>query len=486
VIRDAAGLAAAEAILAVLGTGLLFAFGTWRRLPRWSRPGPALFAGHAGFAAGMTPLVYLGVSPTPVVVGALAAVALGGGWAFDRRRRGQPPAVVQASRAGFAAAAVLAVPVVLLAVRASLKPVSDVDALLDWTLKARMLAGHGGTLIGALDVRYLTGSTYRYVNPEYPLGVPALQAFNLHMFGPNTDLRVLHGSAIVMFAAFMATTWMLLRPRCRPAPLVGGLLLVTLLPSFVAVAVFAQWDFMLALFVTATATSLWLWLTGDGDDRLALAALFAAACLATKMDGIGFAGSTFLIAAGACAWRRRWWELRKLAVAGAAAAATAVPWQIFNRVYGLHERAIRPSPARMLRQTGDLPEIVRRIGHIGVGPHWGWVAPLALGAAVWLIILRTDLDLAVPFVALVAAQVFVLVVAYWNHAIALGPLMGASLSRVIATPQLVCATALPLLLERWWARWQPGAVLDARPIPGNAAQRNAVGGDGIEPPTPCL
>ena len=97
----------------------------------------------------------------------------------------------------------------------------------------------------------------------------------------------------------------------------------------------------------------------------------------------------------------------------------------------------------MLRQTGDLPEIVRRIGHIGVGPHWGWVAPLALGAAVWLIILRTDLDLAVPFVALVATQVFVLVVAYWNHAITLGPLMGASLSRVIArTPPLRWVDAL--------------------------------------------
>jgi hypothetical protein len=455
VIRDAAGLAVAELILAVLGTGLLLSFGTWRRLPRWSRPGPALFAGHAGFAVGMTPLVYLGLSPTPAVAGALAATALAAGWAIDRRRGRPEAAAASVSRAGLAAAAVLAAPVALLAVRASLRPVSDDDALLDWTLKARMLAGHGGALTGALDVRFLTGSTYRYVNPEYPLGVPVLQALDLHLFRPNTDMRLLHGSAIVMFAAFMATTWVLLRPRCRPAPLVGGFLVVTVAPSFVAVAVFAQWDFMLALFATAMATSLWLWLTGDRDDTLALAALFAAACLATKMDGTGYAGCAFLVAAGACVWRRRWSELRRLGVAGVAVLATTVPWQTYNRIHGLHERAVRLSLTRMHRQSGDLPEIARRIAHAGVASNWEWVAPLALGAAVWLIVWGTDLDLAVPFVALVAAQVVVLVVAYWNHAIALGSLMATSVSRVLATPQLICATALPLLLERWWRR-EPG------------------------------
>ena len=77
-----AALLAANLVLAALGAGALMATGTWDRLAPLSRIGPSLLAGFASAAVLLPPLLYLGVAPIPLVLGALAALTLAGGAAL--------------------------------------------------------------------------------------------------------------------------------------------------------------------------------------------------------------------------------------------------------------------------------------------------------------------------------------------------------------------------------------------------------------------
>jgi hypothetical protein len=435
------GLCAADAMLSLLGAGVLMAIGTWDRLPRISRIGPALLVGFAASAIVLPPLLYAGIAPTPLVVGALVAAALGAGVALRRRRERR---TLDASGGGLVTGLILALLTAPFVVRAAIEPMLKFDAYADWSLKARLIYGHGGLILGAFDPDTL-GRLYQAGHREYPLGLPTTEAFAFHMAGGSSS-RIVHLQCVLIFVAFAATAWSTLRPRVDPAILGGVLCLLVVAPSLHTQILSTYADVPLASFWALAAVALGLWFAGDGDDRLALATVLAAAALATKQEGLVLDASLFAIAIvyGVTRSRR---HAPRLALSAGVVIVTALPWQIRVRTLGLHDADIAPSGARMARQAGSLPAIAHRLADELFGARWPAIVPLALAVALWLAWTRRD-RLALAFLGVLATATLGLVVIYWNATIPVPGLLVQSAERVVTGPVLLAVVTLPLLLGR--------------------------------------
>jgi hypothetical protein len=197
VIRPLVGLAAANGALVLLGVCLLWLAGPWQRLGWWQRLPLAALTGMGAWACLVPPLLYIGFSPTPylllLLVAASATAAL-----VVRRRWPHGPVERQPAGGGLIAAA-CALPVVALVIAgAAYRPLRDFDAFTDWTFKARMLAGHGGRLLGAFDERAFAGLPLRHTAAQvYPIGLPALEALAFRAMG-NTNTRVIHVQLVLI------------------------------------------------------------------------------------------------------------------------------------------------------------------------------------------------------------------------------------------------------------------------------------------------
>ena len=437
-----AGLLAANLVLAALGAGALMATGTWDRLAPLSRIGPSLLAGFASAAVLLPPLLYLGVAPTPLVLGALAASTLAGGAALRRTR---PPAQVDRSGGGLLVGAVVAILATPLVLHAASEPLVKFDAYADWSLKAKLIYGHGGLVLGAFDPHML-GAYYHAAHREYPLGLPTVEAFVFHLTG-GADSRVIHLQVVLLFLAFVMTMWALLRDRVHPAILAGVACLLVAAPSLHTQILSAYADVPMSCLWALAALSLGLWLAGSGDDRLGLATLLAAGALATKQEGIVLDVALFGVAALAVAAARNRRQLIGLAASACVVVASGLPWQIRVRTLGLHDADIAPSAGRMLRQAHLLPTIVHRLGGELVWTRWPGVVPLAVILALWLAWSRRD-AVALGFLGLFAAAACGLAFVYWNADVPVDGLLVESARRVVTAPVLLAFAALPLMLER--------------------------------------
>lgn len=463
------GVVICEGVLLVLGTGVLMAAGTWEGLGVCGRVGLAAFTGNATFMALVPPLVYLGLSPTPIVVGAVTAVLAAAGVLMTRRRA---PADRRPVGRGRWSGVVVALSLVVLLPLSVLKPFSEYDGFLDWTLKARMFYGHGGAVAGALPADFYHDRTYAYANREYPIGLPTLQAFAYHLAG-TADARMVHMLSWVIFAAFFACAWALLWRHAHASVLAAGLVVVVVAPQAGSLLLYAWWDIVLACFTVAAALAMGSWLVGDGDDRLVLATVFSAAALGTKEEGLAF---TAVLYAAVCVWLaagRDITRLRRVLVSAAAAAATAVPWQVFNRIHGLRNANIKPSPGRMVGQAGDVPKIVHVLAGLFVSTGWLEIGPLAVVAAGMLLVGHRRPGAGLAYLTLLVLQVGALVLVYWNHAVNLTYLLNTSASRVMTTPMLLSAVALPVLV---------GSALADGPEAATASADTWAGSDGPAPP----
>jgi hypothetical protein len=463
-VTSLAGLLAANLVLAVMGAGALMAAGTWDRLRPRSRIGPSLLAGFAGAAVLLPPLLYLGVAPTPLVVIALAATALAIGAAVRRRRHAEPP---DRAGGGLLAGALVAALVAPLVLRAATEPLVKFDAYADWSLKAKLIYGHGGLILGAFDPHTL-GAYYQAAHREYPLGFPTVEAFDFHMAG-GADSRVIHLQVVLVFLAFVATLWSLLRYRVHPAILGSVACLLVAAPSLHTQILSAYADVPMSCLWALAALSMCLWLAGDGADRLALGAVLAAGALAMKQEGLVMDAALFAVlalAVGATRDRRR---LAGLAVAAGAVVATGLPWQLRVRTLGLHDADIAPSAGRMVHQAHLLPTIVHRLGGELLWTRWPAVVPLAVAVALWLAWTRRD-AIALAFLGLLGTTALGLVCIYWNAAIPVQGLLAQSARRVVTAPVLLAVALLPVMLERL-ARRAPVEV--ARPAERELAEVEA-------------
>jgi hypothetical protein len=444
VIREAAGLALVNVTLAGLGAGMLLVFGAWRRLALLSFAALSPLTGVAAYLALMPPLLYAGISPTPVVLALLAALALVGGLLLERRR-GRPGERLASGR-GWLPALILVAPMGLLLWHASIKQAVEIDWQLDWALKARLLAGHGGLLTGALDDRFFSG-LYSNSHREYPLGLPALQAVDYHAMG-QPDTAFVHVQYALILIAFIAAMWVLLRPHVSAPVLTVGLSAVAVSPAVQVHTLYDPWDMMVAALWVAGAVAACIWLGGGGRVMLALSAVFLAGALGAKVEAEANTAVLFILVIVYLLWRRRFGDLRDGAVAAAAVIATAVPWQVFSRVHDLHSQIVQPSAGRMIDQAGDVPTIVRSVTRALLDGSWLAAVPLTLACAVVMLIRRRDSLLAVAFLAACVSLTAALVAVYWNHSVPLHHILVTSVSRTVCTIVLLAAVALPVLAER--------------------------------------
>ncbi len=442
-IAEAAGLAAVNVLFAILGAGILAIVRRPRAESIVVQAAVSLLTGLAGFFALMPPLLYAGLSPTVGVLLILTVLALAGGL---YRGRGSAPGPTPSGGSGLLALAI-ALPAALLGLQAAVKRPIELDWQLDWALKARLLAGNGGRLMGALDDRFLSSRLYQGSHPEYPLALPALQALDYHAMG-RVDSDFVHVQYVIVLAAFVVTVWALLRPHANPLLLTGGAVAVMASPAVQARVLADPWDVMAASFWVIGALLAGLWYADDDRTHLALAVVFLTAALETKLEALANTLILFALVALGLALRRRWPSLRDWAVAAAATTLLIAPWQIYSRAHGLHSRVIQPSLARMARQFGDLPTIVHSLAGRMLASAWEAAVPLCVGAAVVMLVRGRSRRLAAGFLILLGALDLGLVFVYWNHVNALRRLLNTSASRTISTEELLSLVMLPLLLDR--------------------------------------
>ncbi|MCU1348255.1 MAG: hypothetical protein JWO56_1285 [Acidobacteria bacterium] len=437
-----AGLLAANVLLLTLGAGGLMLCGTWDRLAPWSRIAPSLLAGFAIATIVFPPLIYLGLSPTPLVGGACTAFVLGLGMLRRRTTGGGGVDLSGQGAVPFVVALIVSAP---LLVRASVEPLTKFDAYADWTLKARILYGHGGLVAGAFDRRSLS-ALYGASHREYPIGLPSVEALDFHFMGA-ADSQLIHLQTVLLAAAFAGTVWSLLRPRVPPAILSATLLLFLVAPSLHTELLAAYADAPVACLWAGAGLAFGLWLLGDGHDRLLLGSVLAAGALATKQEGIVLDASLVLVVSLVLVARRSTADACRFGIAIGCVVATAIPWQVWVRAHRLHDADISPSPRRMVERANTVPAIVHRLGAELVGLRWPGIVVLAVLSALILIVRRRD-AFAAGFVLLLGLSMSGLVVVYWNARIPIEGLLTQSAERVVTGPVLLCVAALPLLLAR--------------------------------------
>lgn len=441
--REVVGLAGANVLLAAFGYGILLILDGPRVRSVFVQCGTSLFTGIAAFFAVMPPLLYAGFSPTGQVLAILTVLALAGGLARRRHRR----APESTGEGAVLLAAVLAVPAVLLALQAAVKKPVEVDWQLDWALKARLLAGHGGWLRGALESRFFSSHLYQGSHPEYPIGLPALQALDYHGMG-RLDTVFVHVQYVIALAAFVIAVWALLQAHAHPLLRTAGAVAVFACPAVEERVLRDPWDVMTASFWVCGTILVALWYREGERRHLALAVVFMAAALETKLEALSNTLILFALLALLLAACRQWPRLRDLVTAGLATLLLIAPWQLFTRTNDLHSRIVGPSLRRMDDQLGDLSTIAHSLGSQTVASAWEAAIPVSVCAAAVMLVRGRSRLLAAGFLILLCALELGLVVVYWNHTVNLRRLLDESASRTITTEELFALAAMPVLVDR--------------------------------------
>jgi hypothetical protein len=315
------------ALLFVNGCLLVAGAGVTRALGAWRRPGEltailatSLLAGVATFGVAAQLLYVLGFSLSAAqalvlcaLLASTAALPLAPASALGRR--------APFKRLEWIAALLVAAPLILLAIDALHQPLASWDAWTQWTPKAQALVQLDG-----LDTAVFTNPAYADWHPDYPLLVPALEAF---AFQFGVGVRVVHLEFWLLLAAFAVSLIELLRPRVGPLLAWSAVLAIVWTPKIGAEALSANADMPLAVFLVLTAVAAWLWVSEGSTAALGLVGVFGAATLATKLEG---AVELAIVLALALVLALRHSRRRALLLAAAAGVTLVglVPWRLWT------------------------------------------------------------------------------------------------------------------------------------------------------------
>ena len=253
---------AANAALLWAGVGFLLLIDAWRHLGRWNRFAVALLTGQALFLM-VAPLLLLArLSVSPTVALPLIAAVLVAGFLTSRRRRSSLPSPFlngKASASAPLATAIVAAPLIVLAVGAVVQPLYQIDAMLNWVMKAKVIWAGGRHLTGVLDHGFFARpDLHPQAHLEYPLGLNALLAWSFHWMG-SADIRVMHLQLVLLLAAAVGTWWAMLRPVVPDLPLGVALAGLIMMPAVVHHLLTAYADVPLALVWVTGALMLIRW-----------------------------------------------------------------------------------------------------------------------------------------------------------------------------------------------------------------------------------
>ncbi len=425
---------AANAALLLAGVGFLMLIDAWRRLGRWSRFAVALLSGQAVFLTLAPLLLYVGLSVSPVVVLPVVAVVLSAGLVAGRRHGPSPSSTSTSVRRDSTArisGALIAAPLIGLAAAAVVKPLYQIDTMLNWVMKAKVIWADGLHMTGALDARlFARPDLHPQSHLEYPLGLSALFAWGFHWMG-DADIRVMHLQLVLMLAAAVGTAWAILRPLVPDLPLAIGLAGLILMPAAVHHLLTAYADVPLALLWATGALALIRWASHGDRYLLALATLLFAASLAVKQDGAFYDAAIYLGVAVPLIVRRRERHVLELLVSACVVALTAVPWQVYTAKHDLESHAIRPGLGRMQAQTDRLLPTLEGMLNVVAHPRTTLIAvPLALALAI-VCVRRRRTDVAVPFLISIVVVVMAILFIYWNSAVTLEVVLIPALGRIM-------------------------------------------------------
>jgi hypothetical protein len=316
------------ALLLVNGCLLAAGAGVTRALGAWRRPkelvgilATSFLAGVAAFGVAAQLLYVLGFSLSAAQ--ALVLCALLASTAALRIAPASPLVRPRPlTRLEWVAALLVACPLILLALDALHQPLASWDAWTQWTPKAQALVQLDG-----LDTAVFTNPAYADWHPDYPLLVPALEAF---AFRFGVGVRVVHLEFWLLLAALAVSLIELLRPRVGPLLAWSAVVAIVWTPKFGAEALSANADMPLAVFLVLAAVAAWLWISEGSTAALGLVGVFGAAALATKLEGLIELAIVLGIALVLALRHSRRRGLLLAAAGGAAALVGIVPWRLWT------------------------------------------------------------------------------------------------------------------------------------------------------------
>ena len=428
------GILAANAALIPAGAGFLMLIDAWRRLGLLSRFAAALLAGQALLLIVAPMLLYAQLSVSPVVLVPLIGAVLLAGLVVERRRRPSLPTASLGDTRGSTgpiAAVIVTAPLVALASGAVVQPLFEIDTMLNWVMKAKVIWAGGDHLTGVLDPLVFTRpDLHPQSHLEYPLGLNALLAWSFHWMGA-ADIRVMHLQLVLLVAAAVGTSWAILRPLVPDLPLAVGLAGLVVMPAFVHHLLTAYADIPLAVVWATGALALIRW--GAEGDRylLGLATLLLAASLAVKQDGSFYDAAIYIgVAAPLLVRQRR--RVLELFVSAGIVVLTAVPWQLYTATHHLSRHDVRPGLERMQAQTDRLLPTLDGMLDVVAHPRTTLIAmPLALALAIVCVRRRRRTEVVVPFLISVVVVLAAILFIYWNSAVTLEVVLIPALGRIM-------------------------------------------------------
>ena len=437
----------------------------WRYLGRWNRFAVALLAGQALFIT-VAPLLLLArLSVSPFVVLPLIAAALGAGLLVSRRRGSWLSSpTTNDRRFGPAplASAIVAAPLIALAGAALVQPLYQIDTMLNWVMKAKVIWAGGHQLTGVLNpALFARPDLHPQSHLEYPVGMNALLAWSFHWMGA-ADIRVMHLQLVLLLAAAVGTCWAILRPLVPDLPLAVGLAGLIMMPAVVHHLLTAYADVPLAIVWATGALMLIRWASDGERHQLALATLLFAASLAIKQDGVFYDVAIFAgVACVLLVHQRR--RVLDLGVSVAIVILTAVPWQVYTVTHDLGRHDVRPGLGRMQSQADRLLPTVEGMLDVVAHPRTTLTAvPLALVLAIVCVVRRRRMEAVVPFLLAVAVALAGILLIYWNSAVTLEAVLIPALGRIMMGLIVLAWLLVPpfafaaLATEETFDKWQTG------------------------------
>ena len=431
------GLLVANALFLVAGAGIRRLLGSTHG-SGVSGVGLTYLVGLASFGVVAQALLVAGFSLSRAEATVLCMLLLASGLVRRRRPRPRRTGFARGARATLLALVAAAV-LVALGMRSLYEPLASWDAWAFWIPRAKSIV-----LFGGLNSHFLAAPATS--NPDYPLLLPSVEATDFRFMG-GFDTQVLHLQFWLVLVAFLGALPALLRDQVRPTLLRFAVVVLACAPSLALHAESAYADVPLAVFVALAGVLGWRWLVLHDGTALPLLVVFAAAAIATKVEGRLFVAALVATLAFLAAREslRRSGEV--LAAGVAAALVGLLPWSIWLHVHGIHG-AYHPELAGLGRHVDRIgPSVVSLLGR-GLDPlQWLLVVPTGLAALLLTYRCGAERRTAALVAATFLLSLCLLVATYWATSYPFEWHLQTTADRVVIAPVLLLAALTPVLLE---------------------------------------
>lgn len=449
--REHLGLVPLNAVLLLAGLAVLWGLGlvgSARGALRYAGLGLVVAWAALGILGSLALVAGASLPAAQVVL--LAGVVAAAGLVLRRVDRGaQLPAVGEPGRAHWlavAAVAVLGIQAVSL-LRRSLAATATVewDAWSFWLPKAKSIVVLGGLDTGA-------GGFTSHAHPHYPPLVPTLEATTFRFLGELSPSLLPLQHWVVAVAAVGALA-ALLSWRVRPAVLWPSLAGLALLPMFVRLVGSSLGDEPLVLLLALGGVCAALWLVGGDGRHAGLAALFLTGAALAKAEGLPLAlgvGGLALLLSATRRPRALWAPLSMVA----APVVAVLPWRLWLRANDVAVSADYRlgdllDPGVLAARADRFAYAAARLpGYVLDPGRWLLAVPLLVLAAALVLWVRPRL--ALFSLGAVAAGLTGLLLVYWIGTPPVDWYVRTSAGRAVASPVVLSAALLPLLLAELW------------------------------------